>query len=167
MIISLIAAMDENRGIGKNGAIPWRLSDDLKRFKALTMGRHLIMGRKTYQAIGRPLPGRISIVITRSRSYQAPGIQVVHSLGKALDFAKNAGESEVFIIGGGEIYAQALPLADRIYLTRVHARLDCDTFFPEIDPPKWQAIEETFSPAGENNQYDSTYQLLVRRFDQQ
>jgi dihydrofolate reductase len=163
MIISLIVAMDEGRGIGKDNHIPWRLSADLKRFKALTMGHHLIMGRKTYESIGRPLPGRTTLIITRNLNYQAEGCQIAHSLKGALELARTDGEDEAFIIGGGEIFKHALPLADRIYLTQVRARLDCDTFFPDFDLGDWQISEESCQPADEKNQFATTYQLLIRK----
>jgi dihydrofolate reductase len=163
MIISLIVAMDEGRGIGKDNLIPWRLSADLKRFKALTMGHHLIMGRKTYESIGRPLPGRTTLIITRNLNYQAEGCQIAHSLNEALELARTGGEDEAFIIGGGEIFKHALPLANRIYLTQVRARLDCDTFFPDFDLGDWQISDESCQPADEKNQFATTYQLLIRK----
>lgn len=166
MIISLIVAMDENRGIGKDNRIPWHLSSDLKRFKQLTLGHHIIMGRKTYESIGRPLPGRTSIVITRNTKYRSAAdhdqIQIVMSLKDALKIAENAGDTEAFVIGGAEIFKQAICRADRIYLTRVHALLDCDTYFPVIDQNEWSDSPETFIPSDEHNQYESTYQILSR-----
>ncbi len=162
MLVSLIVAMDEDRGIGKGGKLPWHLSSDLKRFKQLTMGHFLIQGRKTYATIGRPLPGRRMVIVTRDPAYQAPGCQVVHSLDEALKLAEAAGESEAFIGGGGEIFAQALPLADRLYLTRVHAHLDCEVFFPPFEMGDWKIAEREFYPADEQNEHPFTYQLLVR-----
>lgn len=169
MIISLIVAMDLSGGIGKKGALPWRLSADLKRFKALTMGHYMIMGRKTYDSIGRPLPGRTTLVITRNPQYQpvagdnpAPDLIVSFSLDEALATARFSGESEVFVIGGGEIFELALPKAERIYLTRVQARLDCDTFFPELNLADWRLLAESFHPADEKNEYATIYQLLSR-----
>lgn len=163
MLISIIVAMDETHGIGKAGGLPWRLSSDLKRFKTLTMGHTLIMGRRTYQSIGRPLPGRKMIVVTRSRSFQVEGCQVAHSLEKALQLARQDGESEAFIAGGGEIYHQALPLADRIYLTQVQAQVECDTFFPEFDRSTWLVSQELSQPAGDQNDYPTVFQVLNRR----
>ena len=127
MIVSLIAALDEAGGIGKDGGLPWRLSADLRRFKALTMGHHLIVGRKTYVSIGRPLPGRTLIVLTRDPTFAAPGCLLAASLEQALALAGRRGESEAFIGGGGEIFAQAMPLAGRLYLTHVHTLAACDT----------------------------------------
>src|SRR5210317_2069393 len=117
MIISQIVAMDENRAIGVHNRVPWHLPDDLKRFKTLTMEHHIIMGRKTYESIGNPLPGRTNVVITRKQDYQPDGCLVVHSVAEAIDLAENRGETETFIIGGGEIFKQSLELTDRIYLS--------------------------------------------------
>lgn len=135
--LSLIVARARNGVIGHDGKLPWHLSADLKRFKALTMGHHIIMGRKTWESIGRPLPGRTSIVVTRNRSYAAAGAQVVDSLRSALLLAHS--DSEAFVIGGAEIYREALPLADRIYLTEVDAEYPGDTFFPALNPEEWTA----------------------------
>jgi dihydrofolate reductase len=134
--VSLIAAMAENRVIGINNRLPWHLPDDLKRFRRLTTGHSVIMGRKNYESIGKPLPQRRNIVVSRRPDYQAPGCVVVQSLEEALTAAKD--ESEVFIIGGAEIYRQMMPTADRLYLTLVHADVDGDTFFPEFDVDLWQ-----------------------------
>ena len=167
MIISLIVAMDENRGIGKDNHIPWHLADDLKRFKRLSMGHPIIMGRKTYKSIGRPLPGRTSIVITRNPNYRTNStqgqIQIARSLKEALKIAEAEGDNEVFVIGGAEIFEQALPLAERIYLTRVHTSLDCDTFFPPFESDQWQSSPETVIPSDEKNQFSSTFQILNRQ----
>jgi dihydrofolate reductase len=130
MIISLIAAMAENRVIGRNGAIPWDIPDDRRRFRELTMGHPIIIGRKTFELIGRPLSGRKNIILSRQPEYRAEGCCVVHSLADAL--AASAGADEVFICGGGEIYRLALPLADRIYLTVVHGFCAGDALFPSI-----------------------------------
>ena len=163
MIISLIAAVDERRGIGKENRLPWRLSTDLQRFKALTMGHHLVMGRKTYESIGAQLSGRTMIVITRNPAYVVEGILVAESVQQALDLAAARGEQEIFIIGGGEIFRETLPIADQIYLTRVHASLLADVFFPEIDLEEWIPVESHYHPADEKNEYSFTYQLLVRK----
>jgi dihydrofolate reductase len=130
MTISLIAAMAENRVIGRDNTIPWDLPGDMKRFKAITMGHPVIMGRKTFESIGRPLPGRITIIITGKRDYRAEGCVVAHNLQDAL--AECADAEEVFISGGGEVYREALPIASRIYLTVLHREVDGDTRFPEI-----------------------------------
>ena len=162
MIVSLVVAMDQQRGIGRDGGLPWHLSTDLKRFKALTIGHHLILGRKTHESIGRPLPGRTSIVLSRALDYHPEGCQVAGSLEAALEIARQAGESEVFVIGGGQIFAQALKAAERIYLTRVHTMADCDTFFPEFDESAWQVVEQRHCPAGEKDQFPSTFEVLQK-----
>jgi dihydrofolate reductase len=134
-MINIIAAVAENGVIGAGNQLLWRLSDDLKRFKALTMGHTLVMGRKTFDSIGRPLPGRKTIVITRDRAWRREGVTTVHSLDEAL------GEGEIFVAGGGEIYAQAMARADRLYITHVKSSFDGDTRFPPIDPQIWRAVE--------------------------
>lgn len=160
MDISIIAALDEAGGIGKDGAIPWRLPDDLKRFKALTLGHHLIAGRKTFESIGRPLPGRTTILVTRQQDYaaagaagqlQRPPLLIAASLKQALQLAEEAGECEVFVIGGSQIYAQALHLATRFYLTRLHATFPCDVFFPPLDLSHWRTLAASFHPADEKH----------------
>jgi dihydrofolate reductase len=162
LLISLIVAMDEQGGIGRAGGLPWRLRDDLKQFKALTWGHYLILGRKTYESIGRPLPGRKMVVLTRNLEYRPVGCQVVHSLSAALALVCSSGAGQVFIGGGGDIFAQALPLAGRLDLTWVHARADCDVFFPAYDPLDWREVERVFHPADADNQYAFTYRLLLR-----
>jgi len=153
--------MDEMGGIGKDNRLPWHLSSDLKRFKQLTLGHHLLMGRKTYETIGRPLPGRTTIVITRNPQYQAAGCLVAPSLEEALGLARENGETEAFIAGGGEIFTLALPLADRIYLTRVHAQVEADVFFPPFSLEGWRQIETIEQPADEKNDYPARFILLV------
>src|SRR5690349_14530681 len=123
MIVSIIAAMDEARGIGINNSLPWRLSSDLKRFKSLTMGHHIVVGRHTFESIGKPLPGRHTIILTNRRSFSAAGCLVADSLEAALDIAKQRGETEVFVCGGARVFQEALPTADRFYLTIVHAKV--------------------------------------------
>jgi dihydrofolate reductase len=162
VIISIIAAMDRKRGIGVDNKLPWRLSADLKRFRELTMGHHIIVGRKTFESIGRPLPGRRMIVVTRDRSYRAEGCDVTHSVEDAINLARERGESEVFICGGAEIYAQSIEFADRIYLTLVDAEVAADTFFPEFDEREWSERESFYQPADEKNQYPFTFKLMVR-----
>uniref|UniRef100_A0A831U5D2 Dihydrofolate reductase n=1 Tax=Geobacter metallireducens TaxID=28232 RepID=A0A831U5D2_GEOME len=130
MTITIIAAMAGNRVIGKEGRIPWHLPDDLARFRAITMGHPVIMGRRTFDSIGRPLPGRLNIVLTRREWYAPKGVAVARSLAEALELAGTAGE--VFICGGGQVYREALPLADRIHLTVVHLPFDGDVTFPEL-----------------------------------
>jgi dihydrofolate reductase len=134
--LCLIAALAANGVIGKDGGLPWRLPADLKRFKALTMGHPLVMGRKTYESIGKPLPGRRNLVITRNRDYSAPGCEVVHSLDAAM--AACSGTADVFIIGGAELYRESLPAAHSLELTEIHAEFDGDAFFPEFKRGEWR-----------------------------
>ena len=162
MIVSLIVAMEQGRGIGRDNRLPWHLGADLRLFKQNTMGHHLVMGRKTYESIGHPLPGRTTIVLSRRPEYAAPGVLHATSLEAALEIARQAEDDEVFIIGGGDVFAQALPLAQRIYLTQVHAQVDCDTFFPEIDLDRWQVRRACFQPVDEHNDYPFTFQMLER-----
>jgi len=154
MRLSLIVAMAENRMIGLDGAMPWHISADLKYFKQVTMGAPVIMGRKTFQSIGRPLPGRMNIVITRDTDFRADGIEVVHDLEaarrKAEAISLIEGKNEVFVIGGAQIYALALPAADRLYLTEVHSSPPGDTWFPEIEMGEWREISrESHEPESE------------------
>ena len=138
MTVTIIAALGQNRVIGKDNRMPWHIAEDLRRFKALTLGHTVVMGRKTFESIGKTLPGRDNIVITRSHAFTAPGCRVVHSLAEALTAAQLAGE--VFVIGGAEIYALALPLADRLQLTEVDAAIDGDAYFPDFDRSAWREV---------------------------
>lgn len=159
--LSLIVAISENGVIGRKGQLPWRLSADLARFRQLTMGHHLVMGRKTFESIGRALPGRTSLVISRQSAYSAPGAVVVPDLQRALDIAQD--DSEVFVIGGGEIYRQALPLADRIYLTRVHAVIEGETTFPDLPGDQWRLVEQSpRQSADEKNEFDHSLFIYER-----
>jgi len=162
MKVSIIAAMSSNRVIGKNAGLPWYLPADLKFFKELTLGHAIVMGRRTYETIGRPLPGRRNVVVTRQTGLKFEGIEVVHSLREAMDLLK--GETEVFIAGGGEIYRRALDLADRIYLTLIHAEIEGDTWFPEFDESAWELVERTDRRADEKNRYDYSFLVYERRF---
>ncbi|MFZ1626929.1 MAG: dihydrofolate reductase [Candidatus Moraniibacteriota bacterium] len=152
--ISLIAALAENRVIGKEGKIPWHLKDDFRRFKERTVGHVIIMGRKTHESIGRPLPGRTNIVITRDVTRDVPGCVIVGSLEMALEKAREIETEEIFVIGGGQIYTEALPLADRLYLTRIHVIMDGDAFFPEYADAFGTVVEsEDFEEAGHRLTY--------------
>ncbi len=162
MIISMILAMDENQGIGRGNMLPWHLPEDLKRFKNITMGHHLIMGRITFQSIGKPLSGRVNIIVTRNPNFKADGCLVTQSLEEALGTAQAKGETEVFIIGGGEIYTQAISLTDRIYLTLVHTVSKADVFFHELDETDWIIIFSQYHPPDENNQYPTTFKILEK-----
>ena len=133
--LSIIAAMALNRAIGIHNTLPWRLPEDLKRFKALTMNHHIVMGRKTYDSIGKPLPGRDTVIVTRNMDYAVPGCIAVNSLDAALTVSH--GDTEVFFVGGAELYRQALPIAHRIYLTEIQRVFDGDAFFPEFDKSQW------------------------------
>ena len=138
---SILVAAAQNNAIGGNNDLLWRIPEDLKRFKALTMGKMCIMGRKTYESIGKPLPGRRFVIISRDLTYKVAGCVVVSSLEQALALGKN--ETEVMIIGGGEIYRQALPFTDKVYLTRVMADFEGDTFFPELPVKEWRETEKS------------------------
>jgi dihydrofolate reductase len=159
---SLIVAMSENRVIGRDGRLPWRLSADLQRFKRLTMGHHLVMGRKTWDSIGRPLPGRTSIVITRDPAFRAGEALVAHSIDQVAGLA--SGADQVFFIGGAEIYRQVLPFVERIYMTLVRAHIDGDTFFPAWDPHRWRLVESVSGQADERNQYDYDFLTYDRAY---
>jgi dihydrofolate reductase len=165
VIVSIIAAMDRKRGIGVDNKLPWRLSADLKRFRDLTMGHHIVVGRKTFESIGRPLPGRRMIIVTRNKNYIAEGCDVAHSVEDVTRLARERGESEVFICGGAEIYAQSIGIVDRMYLTFVEAEVAADTFFPEFDEREWSEQESVYQPADEKNQYPFTFKLIVRKND--
>lgn len=169
MKVSIHVAVAENGVIGKAGGLPWRLSSDLKRFKAETMGKPVVMGRKTWQSFPkRPLPGRLNIVVTRDRSFQAEGAEVVGSLEDALALARArarcmAGADEICVIGGGEIYRQALPLADALHVTHVQAAPEGDTFFPAIDPETWAPVSSLELPAGERDSHATRHTVYERR----
>ncbi len=162
MIISLIVAMDERGGIGKENHLPWHLPADLKRFKKLTMGHYIVMGRKTYETIGRPLPGRKMIIVTHRKDYFPEDCLVVDSLWTAINVAEVNQESELLIIGGGEIFSQAIGLANKIYLTIVRTDVNADVFFPKIDPSEWEImqIENHFIDVEED--FRSDFKILQR-----
>jgi dihydrofolate reductase len=163
MVLSLIVAAAENGVIGKDGKMPWRLPADGAYFRATTLGHPVITGRKNYEAMGRPLPGRLNIVITRQPDYQvSPGVMVVNSLAEALDLPEVKQAGEVFVIGGQEIYSQAMPLADKLYLTNVHADVEGDTFF-RYRPGEWKVEWEEYHPADAENKYAFTLKRLVRK----
>jgi dihydrofolate reductase len=153
-MLSIVVALTENNVIGTANALPWKMSDDLKRVKALTMGHHLIMGRKTFESIGRPLPGRTTVIITRQKNYQAEGCIVVYSINEAIEAARN--DNEAFVFGGGEIFKEALPYVDRIYLTRLHTTINGDTFFPDISSEEWKVTDQNDFPADDKNQFPCT-----------
>ncbi len=159
-LISLIVAVAQNGVIGRDNGMPWHLPDDLKRFKFLTMGKPMLMGRKTFDAIGKPLPGRTSLVLTRSRDWSAPGAITIQSLDEAVERAADG--PELVVVGGAEIYRLALPLARRIYLTRVLASVQGDTVFPQLDAQAWRETHRELHPADERHAYPMAFCVLER-----
>ena len=159
MTVSLIVALSANRVIGRDGGLPWYLPADLRHFKRTTMGHHLIIGRRTWEEVGKPLPGRDMVVVTRSRNFAPEGVQVVRSVEQALEIA--ATDDEPFIGGGAQIYRIALArdLVDRLYLTRIHTEIEGDTRFPEIDFDTWELVSEDHHEADEKNEF--AYSFLV------
>lgn len=161
-MLTLIAAASENNALGKNNDLVWHLPDDFKRFKALTSGHYIIMGRKTFESFPKPLPNRTHVIITRQKDYDVPeGCIVVNSLSKAIEVCPE--NEEVFIIGGGQIYKQSIEIADKIELTRVHTTVEADAFFPEIDEAIWEVIQSEYHPKDEKHPYDFTYLTYVKR----
>lgn len=160
MKLSLIVAMSRNQVIGHAGRLPWRLSDDLKRFKRLTMGHPIIMGRKTFESIGKALPGRTSIVITRQKDFRPAGVRVASSLSQAIQLAQD--NEEAFVVGGAQVYAEALPRVDRIYVTLVETDVEGDTLFPDWNPRDWRLIEQAFHPADDKNEFDHHFRVYDR-----
>lgn len=162
MRISLVVAVAENGVIGRAGALPWRLPDDSRRFRLLTTGHHVIMGRLTFESIGRPLPDRVNVVLTRGGRFSAEGVRVAADLAEGLAMARQAGETEAFVIGGTSVYAAALPIADAVHLTRVHAVVEGDARFPELDPAAWIETSREHHPSDARHAYAFTYTLLER-----
>jgi dihydrofolate reductase len=159
--ISLIVARAQNGVIGRDNALPWRLPSDLRRFKTLTMGKPMLMGRRTFESIGRALPGRVSLVLTRDPTWRAPGAVAVHSLDEALAQAGSA--PELVVIGGAELFKLVLPLAERIYLTDVHAAIPGDTHFPELAPAEWRELEHSAHAADADHAHAMSFRTLERR----
>ena len=159
-MISIIVAASANNVIGAKGDLPWHLSDDLKRFKAVTMGKPIVMGRKTWESIGRALPGRQNIVITRRYDFAADGCDVVHSVDEAMSAAGDV--DEIMVIGGSQVYEIFLPAAQRLYLTRVHADVEGDAFFPAVDEDEWQLVSEEIHSADERNEFDCSFRIYER-----
>ncbi len=158
--ISIIAAMAENRVIGLDNRLPWRLSADLAHFKAITMGKPMLMGRKTWESLPGLLPGRRHIVITRDQNYEAAGAEIAHGLDEALEVAGDV--EELMVVGGANLYAQFIPLAQRLYLTLVDARPEGDAWFPEFDSSAWQEVDREACPADDKNQYAYSFIMLDR-----
>jgi dihydrofolate reductase len=163
VIISLIVAMDQGHGIGIENRLPWRLPDDMKRFRELTMGHHLLVGRKTFASIGKALPGRVMIVLTRDSSFESADCLVVHSISEGIELARSRGEVELFVGGGSEVYRAALPFATRIYLTDVETRVEADTFFPELDSREWKEDGKVeYHTVDERHSLPFAFKLLQR-----
>lgn len=158
-MITIIAAAGYNNELGKDNDLVWHLPDDFKRFKKLTTGHHIIMGRKTFQSFPKPLPNRVHLVITRNKDYHPEGAIIVHSMAEALEVAKN--DDQAFIIGGGEIYKIGMEIADKIELTRVNGSFEADTFFPEISSENWKLASEEFHLKDEKHKFDFSYQTFV------
>ncbi|HVZ56184.1 MAG TPA: dihydrofolate reductase [Chitinophagaceae bacterium] len=163
MIISLVVAAAENNAIGLNRQLPWTLPNDMRFFKNITWGMVVIMGRKTFESLGKPLRGRKNIVVTRQQDWHPPGVTVTASLDQALERARSMEFREAFVIGGGELYRQALPRAQRIYLTRVHASPQGDTFFPDLDPGTWKMVSHRDYPADDRHAVAYSFQLWSAR----
>jgi dihydrofolate reductase len=161
MILSIVVAMSENNAIGKDNKLLWHLPADLKHFKEITSGHTILMGRKTYDSIGKPLPNRRNIVITRNADLKLEGVEIYHDLEEALSQCRN--EAEVFLIGGAEIYRQALKYTDKIYLTRVHETYEADTFFPELEPEKWMETQVEHHQPEAKNPVAYTFSTLQRK----
>jgi len=162
-MISFIVAAAENNVIGKDNQLPWHLPSDMKYFKNQTWGMTVIMGRKSLESLGKPLQGRKNIVVTRNKEWQQEGTEVAHSINQAIDLAKETGVNEIFIIGGAEIFKEAMPFANRIYLTRIHHHFDGDAYFPEVSDAEWTLVQSRFCDADEKNQYPHTFQVWERK----
>ncbi|WP_020060713.1 dihydrofolate reductase [Bacillus sp. 123MFChir2] len=160
-MISLLVAMDKNRLIGKENQLPWHLPADLAYFKKVTMGHPIIMGRKTFESIGRPLPGRTNIILTRNPNYEMEGCKVIHSINDVKKMDEQMNE-ELFVIGGAEIFKEVLPFADRLYITKIEEVFEGDTFFPEINYNEWEEISVTQGVTDEKNPYTYAYHVYGR-----
>ncbi|MDB5196931.1 MAG: hypothetical protein JWP88_1302 [Flaviaesturariibacter sp.] len=163
MILSLLVAADENNIIGKDNQLPWHLPNDLKYFKNLTWAMPILMGRKTFESIGKPLPGRKSIVITRNQEWKHEGVEVVHSIEEAIVLAATYSIKEIFVIGGAEIFKTAFEKATRIYLTRIHHQFKGDVYFPELDTNQWKLVSNKDCEADEKNAFAHSFQVWERQ----
>ena len=163
MLISQIAAMSENRVIARNGKLPWHLPADLKYFKNVTWGHHVLMGRKNYEAEGKILKGRTNIIITRQQTYTVKNAFVFSTIREGIKFAENRGESELFIIGGSQIYYETLPQANKIYLTIIHREFEGDTFFPKLDKEEWEMKSKREYLCDQDNPCDHTYYVFQKK----
>jgi dihydrofolate reductase len=166
MKISIVVAVADNNAIGKDNNLLWRLPKDMQYFKEVTWGHHVLMGRKTWDGIPpkfSPLPGRTNVIVTRQKGFVCEGCKVVESVEEGIEFARNSGEQELMIIGGGEIYKQALDKTDKIYLTKVHHTFaDADTFFPVLDGNEWKKVNNEWNMADERNEFDFEFEVLER-----
>lgn len=164
MILAFIVAVAENNAIGIRNTLPWYLPEDLKFFKRTTLGKPVIMGRKTYESLGKPLPGRLNIVLTHQRGMEVPdGVLLYEDVNDAIRYLEDMSCDECFIIGGGKVFESTLPLVDRLYITRVHTSIaNADTFFPEIDHSHWKLVWEEYHHADEQHQYAFTFQQFDR-----
>ena len=164
--LSLVVAVSENGVIGRAGALPWRLPSELKAFRRLTMGKPLVMGRKTFASLGAPLDGRDNIVVTRDKAFKARGALVAHAFDEALALAKDCARrrraDEIMVLGGAEIFSMALPIADRVYRTKVHANINGDTFFPELDKREWRVAATTPAARDPRDEFPWTFEVLER-----
>ncbi|WP_246941861.1 dihydrofolate reductase [Bacillus pinisoli] len=161
-MISYIVAMDDNQVIGKNNELPWHLPADLAYFKKVTMGKPIIMGRKTHESIGRALPGRENIIVTRNANYHSEGCKVVHQLDDLKSLAEEANE-ELFVIGGAELFKELLPMTDRLYITHIHHSFEGDTYFPTIDWNEWKVVDKETGIKDEKNPYDYEFVVYERK----
>ncbi|GAB1265500.1 dihydrofolate reductase [Aurantivibrio infirmus] len=168
MLISIIVAASTNNVIGKNNELPWRISEDLQYFKRKTMGKTIIMGRNTFDSIGKALPGRTNVVITRQKNWSAPGVKVAHSIAEAIQLSESLslidGNEEVIVIGGAQVYREVLAMASRVYLTRVHAQIEGDAYFPPLgsNGDEWRLISSEEFPARLPNNYDYAFEVYER-----
>jgi dihydrofolate reductase len=160
-MIILIAAVAENNALGKDNQLVWHLPTDFKRFKTLTSGHYILMGRKTFESFPRPLPNRTHIIITRQKNYTYEGCLVASSIEKALEMAPK--DEDIYVIGGGEIYKQSIDIADKIEITKVHSTFEADTYFPEIDAKKWKLVFEEHHKKDEKHNFDFTFQTYLKR----
>jgi dihydrofolate reductase len=159
MIVSMLVAADEKNGIGFQNKLPWHLPADLKYFKKLTLDHHVLMGRKTYESIGKPLVERVNLVLTSDERYTAPGVVTINSLREGINVAKEANESELFVIGGATVFRESMPLSNLLYLTRIHERFPADTFLPFEISPDWKLVSSESHPADEKNKWPYTFEV--------
>lgn len=164
MILSIIVAVSENNAIGKNNTLPWNLPEDLKFFKRITIGKTVLMGRKTYESLGKPLPGRLNIILTHNKDMVVPeSVLLYDDLNAAIERLQNENAEEAFIIGGGKVFSETMPFIDRMYVTRVHTNIhDADAFFPAVDHTHWKLVWEEKHKADEKHKFDYTFQQFER-----